>query len=83
LTPGQLLIVSRALKRAQSGRLLLHDFWFELAPERGRNAVGGPQFPAPSLVQDFTAHDANAVSALDPTFAPQETTKAHHHADLA
>jgi len=30
-----------------------------------------------------TAHDANAVSALDPTFAPQETTKAHHHADLA
>jgi hypothetical protein len=35
LTPGQLLIVSRALKRAQSGRLLLHDFWFEPAPERG------------------------------------------------
>jgi transcriptional regulator with XRE-family HTH domain len=30
-----------------------------------------------------TAHDANAVSALDPTFAPQETTKAHDHADLA
>jgi transcriptional regulator with XRE-family HTH domain len=30
-----------------------------------------------------TAHDANAVSALDPTIAPQETTKAHHHADLA
>jgi transcriptional regulator with XRE-family HTH domain len=28
-----------------------------------------------------TAHDANAVSALDPTTAPQETTKAHH-ADL-
>jgi transcriptional regulator with XRE-family HTH domain len=30
-----------------------------------------------------TAHDANAVSALDATIAPQETTKAHHHADLA
>jgi hypothetical protein len=28
-----------------------------------------------------TAHDANAVSALDPTTAPQETIKAHH-ADL-
>jgi hypothetical protein len=38
LTPGQLLIVSRALKRAQSGRLLLHDLWFEPAPERGRKA---------------------------------------------